>query len=275
MLLAFEWPEDMDVPRPGQFFTFRPGVLDPGESTLLRRPLAFAGYDGPHVYSIYQLRGAGTKALARANPGTRLDVIAPLGNFFPPAQGSNLPVLAGGGIGTGPLLFLAATIRQAAAENFPGAEPPFKLFLGFRDSSFVPDFGFVKDLDMHSASGISLASGVQNLAVEVGRAEIATDDGSGGFRGSVVDAVREWRDKRPPDDTRRIEYYACGPSPMLAAIDSLASESGQGAHVSVEQWMACGVGACHGCVVPTRSGTYLRACADGPVFNSGDLSWEQ
>ena len=70
-------------------------------------------------------------------------------------------------------------------------------------------------------------------------------------------------------------YYACGPSPMLSALRDFTEKEGSPAHVSVEQWMACGVGACHGCVLPSSRGGYVRACADGPVFAIGDIVWKK
>jgi len=74
---------------------------------------------------------------------------------------------------------------------------------------------------------------------------------------------------------KRAHFYGCGPEPMLAALNAFAGTKASAAHVSVEQWMACGVGACYGCVLPAAKGGYLRACADGPIFASGDIAWRR
>ncbi|MEW6548377.1 MAG: dihydroorotate dehydrogenase electron transfer subunit [Spirochaetota bacterium] len=244
-LLGFAWPPGKAPPLPGQFFTFLPRGVEYGESALLRRPLAFAWHDGIAAYSIFQAKGPGTKSLARRRVGESIDVIAPLGNSFPDPDSGERSVLAGGGIGIGPMLFLAARLKEAGRD--------FTLHLGFRTKSQVPEIG------------------LDALDREVSRAKLATDDGSLGFQGTVIQAVARDKDASCAD----AHLFACGPKPMLAAAAALADEWNAQAHVSVEQWMACGVGACHGCVVPAAGGGYLRACADGPVFSSRDLSWEK
>lgn len=243
-VLAFNWPESVEPPLPGQFFTFRPRTLNPGDSTLLRRPLAFAGFDGANAYCIYQVRGPGTNSLSAIPVGEKINIIAPLGNVFPMPEPWETAILAGGGIGIGPMLFLASKLKA-------------RLFLGFRSEISIPCFSFP-----------GLGEVFENL---VRSSTISTDDGSRGVRGSVRTAI----DAMPHIQSEEsFHFYACGPKPMLASIAQAASSRGAPAHVSVEQWMACGVGACHGCVVPSSKGGYLRACADGPVFDSRDLAWE-
>lgn len=244
-LLGFAWPAEIAAPLPGQFFTFLPRGVEYGESALLRRPLAFAWHDGRAAYSIFQAKGPGTKSLARRRVGESIDVMAPLGNSFPVPGVRERAILAGGGIGIGPMLFLAAWLRKAGRD--------FSLHLGFRTKGQVP------------------AIGLGALDLEISQAMLATDDGSLGFRGTVVQAIARGKD----DSCADAHLFACGPQPMLASAAALANDWNARAHVSVEQWMACGVGACHGCVVPAAGGGYLRACADGPVFSSRDLSWEK
>jgi dihydroorotate dehydrogenase electron transfer subunit len=143
------------------------------------------------------------------------------------------------------MLFLASSLRRGNLNQI--------LYLGFRTASQIP------------------AIPLESLGMELIKARIATDDGSRGFKGTVTQAMETegwWKCEAP-------HLFACGPQAMLASIASLAAARGFPAHVSVEQWMACGVGACHGCVLPASAGGYLRACADGPVFDSRDLSWEQ
>ncbi|PKL06559.1 MAG: dihydroorotate dehydrogenase electron transfer subunit [Spirochaetae bacterium HGW-Spirochaetae-9] len=256
-ILGFAWPGDLPAPAPGQFFTFRPEALAPGDSGLLRRPLAFAAFTEGRAYALYQVRGTATKALAASEEGSSLDVIGALGNAFPLPLQDERPILLGGGIGIGPILFLHSIL---ASLDFPVARKP-ALFLGFRSAAFIPDFSAL------SSDGLRLIS--ESLA----EARIATDDGSKGYAGTVVGALAAEGAALESQSKNRPHFYGCGPEPMLAALDTFAGVQGFPAHVSVEQWMACGVGACYGCVVPATKGGYLRACADGPVFKSGDIAW--
>jgi dihydroorotate dehydrogenase electron transfer subunit len=259
-VLGFEWPHDLPCPTPGQFFTFRPRALESGDAGLLRRPLAFAAFSGGKAYALYQIRGIGTKALAAATEGSTFDIIGPLGNSFPLPLDGEIPILLGGGIGIGPLLFFHTALLSLKR---PMAMNP-KLFLGFRSSAFVPDF-------RTAGTDPGLAALSENLAL----AKIATDDGTRGYMGTVMDALCAEIAVMDKNARGLRHYYGCGPSPMLAALDSYASAEGSASHVSVEQWMACGVGACHGCVLPSTGGGYLRACADGPVFKGGDIRWKE
>lgn len=297
MQMAFEWPDDLVAPEPGQFFTVLPPMVEIGAGTLLRRPLAFAAFDpggedswsrmgaaAPGVsstrdgrvaaaHSIYQIRGAGTKALAALRPGTSINVIGPLGNSFPKPKGNETAVIAGGGIGIGPMLFLAASLRARGL--------PYRLVAGFRSAAMVP-FQNVVILPPHGAAPADGASPTDSAASTDGaaslwrqlleRATISTDDGSLGVKGTVLDALARLEAASPSSE--RWHLYGCGPGPMLAALARFATPRRAAAHFSAEQWMACGVGACHGCVVPAAAGGYLRVCADGPVFEAGVIDWE-
>jgi dihydroorotate dehydrogenase electron transfer subunit len=244
--LAFAWDAGALSPEPGQFFTFRASrASDP----LLRRPLAFSGFSaagkGGRASAIYQVRGTATRLLADMAPGARLDIIGPLGRPFPLPGAGELPIIAGGGIGLGPLLYLDSRLRSA------GAVPV--MALGFRDAASLPSIG--------------LPSG----------SILCTDDGSAGFRGTPVDWIsRNAPSERGGGAAGRAGplLYACGPGPMLAALAALAAERGWPGWFSAEQRMACGVGACMGCALPRADGAgYLRACADGPVFEASAVMW--
>jgi dihydroorotate dehydrogenase electron transfer subunit len=202
---------------------------------------------GMTALAIYQVRGPGTKALATAEIGETLDIIAPLGKGFPLPARSETAVLLGGGIGIGPMAFLFSSLQNPS------------LFLGFRSETSIPKFG--------------PAPVVSALSNALTAASIATDDGSRGFRGTVL-ALADTLLGLSDSGNLRPHLYACGPAPMLAEIDRFSTRKRYAAHLSVEQWMACGVGACHGCVLPSVSGEYVRACADGPVFESGIIDWE-
>jgi dihydroorotate dehydrogenase electron transfer subunit len=244
--LVLSW--EAEAPRPGQFLTLRAtSFSDP----LLRRPFAFSSYrpagasGGPSASIIYQVRGGATRLLSELSPGSEIDALGPLGVGFPPPEAGETAIVAGGGIGIGPLLFLRSSLASdAGAGPAGGAEAAPRLVLGFRTSSLVPR------IDLPEGS------------------VICTDDGSAGFRGTPVD----WISRNAPAGA--VCLYGCGPLPMLAALAELASARGWRAFLSAEQWMACGVGACMGCALPRSDGSgYLRACADGPVFEASAIDW--
>jgi dihydroorotate dehydrogenase electron transfer subunit len=224
---------------PGQFLTIR---LSQTTTPLLRRPFAFSDYDTQQNTAsvIYLKRGAATSFLASRELGDVLDVIAPLGNGFPRPEVGRPVVLVGGGIGLGPVLFMAKSLTLAGRDCV--------LVVGGRTSGAIP--------------GEDLFEGVNTV--------ICTDDGSRGFAGTTVDYLRS--EKLASSDT---ELYACGPEPMLRACHAYAKETGARCWVSMEQVMACGVGACMGCVVKTNTPAgYARVCKEGPVFNAEEIVWE-
>lgn len=265
-LAGFSWPRDLALPQPGQFFTYNPSLLPGAGKSLLRKPLAFAGFEDQCAYTIFQARGEGTKAFAQLEAGEKLDIIAPLGNSFPKCAEADKAFLVGGGIGLGPMLYLAS--------DFSTNHFDFEVVLGFRAMAQVPDFSVcVKTTPIAAA-----------LQVIMKAASIATDDGSSGFKGTAIDLLEEkaFRFLSTPDfqgDSKKqltknhMHLFGCGPSPMLKALHDIAAQYQVPAHVSTEQWMACGVGACHGCVLPASGGGYVRVCADGPVFSSDAIDW--
>ena len=277
MHLAFEWPSGLPEPAPGQFFTVLPTMVELGAGTLLRRPLAFAGFEPAKdtknavAHSIYQIRGHGTKGLSIQTPGSAIDVIGPLGNVFPPSQRGEKTVIAGGGIGIGPMLFLASWLSQggtacggAAQDEAAQGGQDVLLALGFRSASLIPFRA--------EAGGTDESPMAEQWRRLLARARFATDDGTEGLHGTLVDALEVlWNREAPP---RAWHLYGCGPGPMLAALAKFAAARTLPAHFSAEQWMACGVGACQGCVIPTRSGDFVRVCADGPVFEADTIDWE-
>lgn len=249
--LRFAWPTGLPRPEPGAFMTVRAGgEYDP----ILRRPFAFSDFrdaapdssagggaagDAEAAF-IFERRGRGTAYLAGLRAGDSIDVLAPLGKgFTPPPRGSR-PLLLAGGIGLGPMLYLAARLAEESASG--GFEAPV-LALGFRSRNYIPSIG--------------LPPG----------AVICTDDGSAGFAGTVVDWLWGFDPGAPP------ALYACGPTAMMAAADLYAAARGAPYQAATEQWMACGVGACAGCAVRLKDGSFRRACADGPVFDGRLLDW--
>ncbi|HPG85067.1 MAG TPA: dihydroorotate dehydrogenase electron transfer subunit, partial [Spirochaetales bacterium] len=186
-------------------------------------------------------RGRGTEYLAALRPGDGLDVLGPLGRgFAKPPRGAR-PMLVAGGIGVGPMLYLAATLATDAAAGL--CEAPI-LVVGARTAALVP--------------AAMLPAGTA----------VCTDDGSAGFSGTVTDWLASFDPGLPP------AFYACGPTPMMAAVAAVAASRRAPYEASVEQWMACGVGACAGCAVRLRSGEYAKACSDGPVLDGSTVDWE-
>lgn len=175
--------------------------------------------------------GPGTKRLCELDVGADLSLVGPLGNGFAPAQEGRRPLLVGGGVGIAPLAIWQDQLGGDVAA-----------LLGFRDGS--------------RACGAALLPG----------ARVATDDGSIGHGGLVTELLAQELEF----DADSVEVYACGPEPMLEAVRSLCAQRGAPAQLALEAGMACGFGACFGCVVATRQG-YLRLCLDGPVLDAAIL----
>jgi dihydroorotate dehydrogenase electron transfer subunit len=237
--LEFTWEKTAGSPLPGQFFTVR---VSEDTVPLLRRPMAFSAFDEKKgtASMIFQKRGRGTALLSAQQKGHGLDIIGPLGKPFPmPAKGCKA-LLVAGGIGLGPLLFLATRLREAGT--------PAAFVFGCRTKSLIP-----------SSSGDFTGLGPA----------VCTDDGSAGFRGTAGDYLKSIESTI----NNGTAVYACGPLPLLSACHEFAGRRGGECFVSIEQVMACGVGACMGCAVKSAGGGYKRACTEGPVFNSKDLKW--
>lgn len=244
-LMCLDAPEIARAAVPGQFLHVR---CRDGQDPILRRPISihFIDREQGRVYILYRVAGRGTALLARVPAGDEVDVIGPLGKGYTlPAAGERVAVV-GGGMGAAPLLFL---LKEIAA--IPGRDAGLtSVFLGAPGASSLPGAEQVRKL------GFSL--------------EVATDDGSGGFKGTVVELFSK---KAGGLDFDRI--YACGPKPMLRSL-AAAVGAGTSVEVSVEERMGCGVGACLSCACKVRSGPgeefkNAHVCIDGPVFNLREL----
>ena len=203
-------------------------ITVPGGGFLLRRPLSLYTTRGDRVGLFIESRGAGSERLARLEVGETVELAGPLGTPFPTA-GVATALLVGGGIGSAPLQFLADELAAAGA-------------------GVTAVFGF-RDFRAARAAG----------AFDIPRLWVATEDGSIGRRGLVTDVIAGL--DAPPNTV----VYACGPTPMIAAVQRWALREGLAGFASLEAHMACGTGSCHGCVVDTKRG-FLRVCSEGPVF---------
>ncbi len=233
--MRFAWPQ-ATPPLPGQFISVKSfGTTD----LVLRRPFAVADYGSEVAAIIFQKKGPATAMLAGLRAGDSIDVIGPLGNTFPD-PGERRPVLVGGGVGLGPILYFGNWLADR------GKRP--LVVLGFRCSALVPD----------------LAARCRFRAV------VCTDDGSEGETGTVIDYLRAL----PGDELSGSTVYACGPERMMAGCHALAGDRSIDCWVSMEQVMGCGVGACLGCAIPiVEGGGYARVCTEGPVFPSRTVKW--
>ncbi len=221
---------------PGQFVCLYPK----DKSTLLPRPISICEADKERglLRLVYRVAGKGTAEFSGYQRGEEAALLGNLGNGFPleAAKGKKV-FLMGGGIGIPPMLELA---KRMEAEK--------QIILGYRDgNTFLKE-----DLEKY------------------GRVYVATEDGSMGTKGNVLDAVRE-------NVLGADVVFACGPMPMLRAIKQYAARQGIAAYISLEEHMACGVGACLGCVVKTKEKdahshvNNARICTDGPVFEAGEV----
>lgn len=221
---------------PGQFVCLYPR----DKSTLLVRPISICEVkkDEEMLRLVYRIAGKGTREFAGYKEGETVEVLGTLGNGFPYEKAKGKKVfLMGGGIGIPPMLELA---KEMDADK--------QIVVGYRNQdTFLKD-----DLEKH------------------GKVYIATEDGSVGSKGNVMDAIRE-------NALEADMIFACGPMPMLRAIKKYAEEKGIPAYISLEEHMACGVGACLGCVVKTKEVDHhshvnnARICTEGPVFEAGEV----
>lgn len=223
--------------RPGQFVAVYPR----GESTLLPRPISICEADtrGGTLRLVYRVAGKGTAEFSTCKAGDELDILGVLGNGFPidKAKGKRV-FLMGGGIGIPPLLDLAKAM-----------EGKKQILLGYRNK----DLFLEEDMEKY------------------GDVYVATEDGSVGTKGNVMDIIRA-------HSLQADMIMACGPMPMLRAIKAYAAEQKIEAYISLEERMACGVGACLGCVCKTtkvdaHSHVHnARICTEGPVFKAEEVA---
>ncbi len=225
--------------RAGQFVSF----YTKDASRLLPRPVSICEISRASgaVRLVYRIAGAGTREFSGYAAGDMVTVLGPLGNGFPEIAADWHALLVGGGIGIPPLLQLAKDLRCRKTA-----------VLGYRDGEL-----FLKNEFERCAEKVA----------------VATEDGSAGTKGNVLDAIRALRFVEDAADV----ILACGPRPMLRALKDYAAETGTECWLSLEERMACGVGACLSCVCETTevdahsNVRNSRVCRDGPVFAAGEV----
>lgn len=229
--LYLRLPDVCFCPQPGQFVNIYLGDA----SLLLPRPISVCGHKAGELTLVYAVVGRGTQLLSGYGAGGKLRVSTPLGNGFAPCSASPC-ILVGGGVGVPPLLFLAKRLAEQGQTNI-------RAVLGFRSSPFLAD-EFPCAVD------------------------IATDDGSVGFRGNAVALLEQ---SKIPGGT---QIFACGPKPMLKALAKFCNKRELSLQVSLEERFGCGYGACVACVCKTVSGN-RKVCEDGPVFDGSEVIWDE
>lgn len=239
---SVEAPEIVELAKPGNFIEIR--VSDTTEP-FLRRPISIYNLDKEKgiLEFIFQVRGKGTEILAKKQIGEYIDIIGPLGyGTFKYQKHENIAII-GGGIGVFPLYELA---KSAKKEN-----KNVSIYLGFRSKDFVV-----------------LENEFENVSDKL---IITTDDGSYANEGFAINFL-----SKDIEDENIDCIYACGPLPMLKAVQKLAKEKSIDCQISLEEKMGCGLGVCLGCAVKKANSSkdapeYFHVCKGGPVFNANDV----
>lgn len=228
--------EEMPLIMGGQFVNIQ---VNKSKNTFLRRPISvnFVDYEQQLLWLLVKDAGEGTHALCQAEVGETLNLLLPLGRGFSvPAQKEDSILLIGGGVGTAPMLYWGKILKDN------GYNPRF-LLGGRKESDLL-------ELDEFR---------------QIGEVFVSTEDGSAGEQGFViVHSVMQ---------TKIDKMYCCGPAPMMKAIAKIAAQKECECEVSLENKMACGLGACLCCVEDSKEGN-VCVCTSGPVFNTKELKWE-
>ncbi|HAN44809.1 MAG TPA: dihydroorotate dehydrogenase electron transfer subunit [Ruminococcaceae bacterium] len=228
-------PQVAEQAKAGQFVHIK------ADGFMLRRPISICEIDKTKgtIRIVFEIRGSGTDEIAKLNAGGKIDMLAPLGNGFELLDRAKKAIVIGGGIGVPPMVEAAKHYGKNAAA-----------IIGFRNADAV-----ILEEDF-------INCGCETL--------LTTDDGSKGKKGFVSDALAEYLKNSSADI-----IYACGPKPMLYAINEIAKQHNIRLQVSLEERMACGVGACLGCACKAKkedgTETYKHVCKDGPVFEAEEV----
>lgn len=236
--LRFHSPELAAMLRPGQFLNILTSEhIDP----LLRRPYSISNVYGDECEIMFSLVGKGTHALSQKKAGDSIGVLAPLGNTFGYEKAFSTAIIVAGGIGVAPFPFLTKELQRLGI--------PLITFLGARNAARV------------------VPRGLANL-------QLATDDGSAGYHGTVIGLLGEYLAQHEVESPR---IFACGPNPMLKATQQFAHNHGIPCELSLESEMACGIGICQGCPIERHEGErkYALVCTEGPCFDSHEIIFHE
>ncbi len=262
-ILRLRAPKVAEHALPGSFIHI---TCDPQRP--LRRPISImrANTDSGEIELLYKVFGEGTQLLAQRKTGETLNLMGPIGKPFELHPERSRPLLIGGGVGMPPMIFLADAARQEKNIYSPfvilGSEVPFP-FTSRPSEILIPGLpdGVIAGMplleDWHIPSRLTSSRGYP-----------------GCHQGYVTDLARLWLDSLDHEQRNKVEIFSCGPHPMLEAVAQMARNYDLPAQVSLEEFMACGVGGCAGCVVEvqTANGPAMkRVCVDGPVFDASQV----
>ncbi len=236
-LLKLQTEDELPLILPAQFVEVK---IEGSPSTFLRRPISIhdVNYDKNTITLLIRIAGDGTLKLSEVKEGETVNMVYPLGNSFSMPEENEKVLLVGGGCGVAPMLFAAKYFLQF------GITPT--LLLGYRDKeSIIRKEKFEK----------------------YGKVFYTTDDGSFGEKGNVLN-----HSLLNTDEVKFDRIYSCGPEPMLKALGRWSVERNIDCEVSLENSMACGIGACLCCVQDTKNG-HKCVCTEGPVLNAKELVW--
>ena len=233
--LVFSSPRLSKKVLPGQFLNIQ---IENHENLLLRRPFSYYRISGNKIEVLYEILGRGTGLLAQKRKGHQIKVLGPLGRPFTQNIKAKKRILVAGGVGVPPLVYLAETVKNSKDQM---------LLIGCKSKKQVLP--------------------KKELAKVKGQVLYATDDGSYGQKGFVTVLLHNLLKH---EDPKSLFIQTCGPTVMMNAVRKISQEFGVEGEASVEERMACGVGACLGCVVETHDG-FKTSCVEGPVFSFAAL----
>ncbi|NQU17164.1 MAG: dihydroorotate dehydrogenase electron transfer subunit [Candidatus Saganbacteria bacterium] len=242
--LTLESKEISALAKPGQFVNI---LINHGTCPLLRRPFAIhrKNKDKEIFEVLYEVVGNGTMALSIKKIGDELDILGPLGNGFTIDQNKKTAIIVAGGIGIAPLVALAEETKSSNQTIY-----------------FITGHG--------SNNAIVCIDELKSMGIET---ILCTDDGTAGKKGTATKLLKDLLDnKLSPISYNQSTIYSCGPKAMLKATAAIAKSKQISCQVSLEEKLACGIGACLGCSVKTKKG-YKLVCKDGPVFDAEELVW--
>lgn len=234
----------------------------------MRRPLSImrANAEQGWIEILFKIVGSGLRSLGHRKPGDVMSLMGPIGNGFRPSQERPRTLLIGGGVGIPPMIFLAETLWQQEHPWQPlvlmGSEIPFPF-------DAMPSRIVTEWLDDAVISAMPL---LEEWRIPSRLASLSPFAGT--FRGHVTELARRWLESQTQESLRQCEVFACGPTPMLAAVAALTREYEVPCQIALEEYMACAVGGCAGCtvLVQTPDGPAMkRVCVDGPVFDAATV----
>ena len=232
-ILKIYSPEIASIIKPGEFLNVR---VTQTTNPLLRRPFSICDVEGDYIFLMFSIFGEGTRILSSKHKGDLIDLLGPLGNGFNPKGKYNTAIIVAGGLGVAPFPYLTRVLDK---------EKNIYSFIGGKSNFDV-------------------------ITYHMKNIKIATEDGSLGFKGNVVDLLKQNINNIKSD---KVKIFACGPNAMLSSLKKLCVQHNLDCEASTECAMACGFGICQGCPIEStkNSDNYLLVCKDGPVFNISDV----